>query len=518
MADGVAVTPGVGATVATDELSNGQHAQYVKLLYGADGSATAATLDANGLLVNLGVNNDVVVSGTVAVSGGTIDVVGITVTDVTVSNVVTVAGDVGTIDQFDLTNSNPAAVAIVDANGDQITSFGGGTQYTEGDTDASITGTAMLMENGNTLVPAQGNSSDGLLVNLGSNNDVSVTGTVSAAQSGAWTVTANAGTNLNTSTLALESGGNLAAAVTALQIIDNAISGNEMQVDVLTMPTVTIGGTVTVDSELPAAATLADNTTNPTVTSVGTFGHVYDGSTWDRMPGTSADGVLVNLGANNDISGTVTANAGTNLNTSALALETGGNLAAAATSLAILDDWDNGASDGASVSGDVAHDTADAGEPVKIGAKAVAHGTNPTAVDANDRTNIYANRAGVLFVMGGHPNIVTLRANYTAAETNTAIVTVAGGLKIVVTRLSVTADKANTVDVQCRIGFATATTPTTTGVLLSHPGIAAGSGVVEGNGSGMLGVGADGEDLRITCEAPTSGSIDVVVSYFTIES
>jgi hypothetical protein len=36
----------------------------------------------------------------------------------------------------------------------------------------------------------------------------------------------------------------------------------------------------------------------------------------------------------------VTANAGTNLNTSTLALESGGNLAGAATSLAILDDWD----------------------------------------------------------------------------------------------------------------------------------------------------------------------------------
>lgn len=31
----------------------------------------------------------------------------------------------------DLTNSNPLATMIVDANGDQITSFGGGTQYTE---------------------------------------------------------------------------------------------------------------------------------------------------------------------------------------------------------------------------------------------------------------------------------------------------------------------------------------------------------------------------------------------------
>lgn len=40
------------------------------------------------------------------------------------------------------------------------------------------------------------------------------------------------------------------------------------------------------------------------------------------------------------VDGSVTANAGTNLNTSALALESGGNLAGAATSLAVIDDWD----------------------------------------------------------------------------------------------------------------------------------------------------------------------------------
>lgn len=55
-------------------------------------------------------------------------------------------------DILDLSNSNPLTVAIVDGSGDQITSFGGGTQYTEGDTDASITGTAMLWEDtSNTL-------------------------------------------------------------------------------------------------------------------------------------------------------------------------------------------------------------------------------------------------------------------------------------------------------------------------------------------------------------------------------
>lgn len=61
-------------------------------------------------------------------------------------------GSIGILEQFDLINANPLVVALVDANGDQITSFGGGTQYTEGDTDASITGTAMMWEDtGNTL-------------------------------------------------------------------------------------------------------------------------------------------------------------------------------------------------------------------------------------------------------------------------------------------------------------------------------------------------------------------------------
>jgi hypothetical protein len=56
----------------------------------------------------------------------------------------------------------------------------------------------------------------------------------------------------------------------------------------------------------------------------------------------TAGGLVVNLGANNDVTvtGSVTANAGTNLNTSLLALESGGNLAGAATSLAAIDDWD----------------------------------------------------------------------------------------------------------------------------------------------------------------------------------
>lgn len=85
-------------------------------------------------------------------------------------------------DVFDLTNSNPLATQIVDANGDAITSFGGGTQYTEGDTDATITGNALLFEGAaNALVAAPGTAANGLLVDVSRvQGTVTVSGTVTA--------------------------------------------------------------------------------------------------------------------------------------------------------------------------------------------------------------------------------------------------------------------------------------------------------------------------------------------------
>lgn len=179
---------------------------------------------------------------------------------------------------------------------------------------------------------------------------------------------------------------------------------------------------------------------------------------------------------------------------------------------------DLGANNDVTATGNVAHDAADSGNPVKVGMKAVAHGSNPTAVAASDRTDWYANRAGVPFVMGGHPNVQTVRANYTTAQTDAALVTVASGAKAVVTRVMVTADNANSVDVAVRVGFGTANTPTTTDVIAAHPGVPAGGGFATGDGSGILGVGADDEDIRVTSEVPTGGSIDVVVSYYTVPS
>lgn len=57
----------------------------------------------------------------------------------------------------------------------------------------------------------------------------------------------------------------------------------------------TSGTTVTVDTEFPAAAALADDTANPTTTVVGSMVHVWDGAGWDRAPGDATNGVDVDV-------------------------------------------------------------------------------------------------------------------------------------------------------------------------------------------------------------------------------
>ena len=174
---------------------------------------------------------------------------------------------------------------------------------------------------------------------------------------------------------------------------------------------------------------------------------------------------------------------------------------------------------------EIAHDGVDSGSPTKIGMRALAHGTNPTAVAAADRTDWLANRAGVPWVIGGHPNIITrshLIADSDGAQTDAALLTVSAGSKIVVTQLSVKADASNTTNVAVKVGFGAATIPAAslagTAAILLEGQFAASGGHQIGNGSGILGVGADGEDLRITCGDPVSGNLRVTYSYYTIES
>lgn len=192
-----------------------------------------------------------------------------------------------------------------------------------------------------------------------------------------------------------------------------------------------------------------------------------------------------------------------------------------------VDETGSSAVDALAIGGGTPHDSVDSGNPLKLGAQAVAHGSNPAAVAAADRTNLYANRHGILFTMGGHPNTISRTvyiSDATGAQTDASIAgTINSGTKVVVTALAAVCDKANTVDVAVKVGFGASTIPADSatganGILMDHKGIAAGSGVVLGNGSGILGVGADGEELRLTCEDPVGGGVSITFSYFTIES
>lgn len=112
---------------------------------------------------------------------------------------------------LDYTNSNPLAVRLSDTSGDYV-GAGAGTQYADGATAATPTGTVSFGHDGSYVraitTDADGNIQVDILT------IPSITGTVTANVANTVTVsgtmTANAGTNLNTSLLALESGGNLA--------------------------------------------------------------------------------------------------------------------------------------------------------------------------------------------------------------------------------------------------------------------------------------------------------------------
>lgn len=153
---------------------------------------------------------------------------------------------------------------------------------------------------------------------------------------------------------------------------------------------------------------------------------------------------------------------------------------------------------------------------------AVSHGATPTSVAAAARAVQPVNRAGIPFVLGGHPNLASGEWTYTTAPSaSTALVTVSAGTKIIVTKATAISGADMTVNVSVRIGCAAATltsagTSEVSRMALSHPNIPPGGGVSNGSGAGIIAVCADGEDLRITTGTITTGSVVILVNYFTI--
>ena len=155
-----------------------------------------------------------------------------------------------------------------------------------------------------------GDQTDGVLVNLGSNNGVVVDsagidlmlGTDFSDVLGTALLVLTAGVDalINTTDTLLTSGMMYAFNGTEWDRVREGSEAGSILVDLGANNAVTVSGSV--DTELPAAAALsADNVASPTAPAVGAFGHYFDGTNWDRMLGDETDGLLVNLGSNNTV-------------------------------------------------------------------------------------------------------------------------------------------------------------------------------------------------------------------------
>ena len=113
-------------------------------------------------------------------------------------------------------------------------------------------------------------------------------------------------------------------------------------------------------------------------------------------------------------------------------------------------------------------------------------------------------------------SLVTFEFATTATTTDFALVTVGTTARIRLHNAQFLCDVDNSVKVTGRMGFGTANVPTTTGVVLTHPGMNPGTGVDRGGGwPNIIGVGALDEDLRVTFSTPTGGSVRAIITYST---
>jgi hypothetical protein len=507
----------------------------------------------NGAIAGTEVQVDVLTMPSTTVTATNLDVRDL----VAASDAVTVHGDVGALDQLDLTNTNPIAVAMVDGDGTQITSFGGGTQYAE-DTQAAageqVTMAGVVrLDAAASLVGADGDRTE---LQVDANGALRVTGggggteyvvdaAAPAAPTGAtfvmerddalaaltevegdWT---NPRSNANGALWVKQDGTVTVDGSGVTQPISHAalteLAGaidTEMQVDVITMPTVTVnahavtnaGTFVTqIDGSALTALQLIDDpvatlgtttytetttkgmivgavrrdadttlvdTTNEVgplqmnaagqlkvevftgetlpvslasvpshaVTNAGTFVTQVDGAALTSLQ--LADDVVAVLGTDTytetttkgNIIGAVRRDADTTLvgttnEIAPLQVDANGRLKVEVFSGETLPI--SGTVTASNTAGDVAHDTGDSGNPVKIGAKAVS--AEPAVVTANDRVNLLADLVGKLIVLPyANPENFVSGAITTAmtATTSTSLIASPGaGLRNYITQITV---------------------------------------------------------------------------------
>lgn len=330
-----------------------------------------------------------------------------------------------------------------------VTGGGGGVEYTEGDTDATITGSAILWEDAADTLRAV-SATKPLPVDLGSNNDVTVTGTVDLGATDNAVLDSIAAKDFATQTTLAAIDADTSNISTKIDTLAGAVSGTEMQVDVLTMPTVAVTGTfyqatqpvsaaslplpsgaataakqpalgtagtpssdvITVQGAASMTALVVDGSavTQPVslasvpshaVTNAGTFATQATLQTGSNVIGALTANQSVNVAQINGVATTMgNGAAGTGVQRVTIASDSTGQIKLAAGTAAIgkltaNSGVDIGDVDVTSLTGStVAHDAADSGNPHKMGARAVS--AEIAAVANNDRTDLLATLTGKL--------------------------------------------------------------------------------------------------------------------------
>lgn len=244
MADNLTLNSGSGgATLSTDEVTRAtvtQHVQYVKLMNGTDAAIDVIPGDAtNGLLVNLGSNNDVTVTGTVTVDGsGVTQPVSDAGGSLTVDNSsLSVVGGGAEATAMRVTLANDSTgVLSVDDNGSTLSIDDGAGSITVDNAALSVTGGGV---EASALRVTLANDSTGVLSVDDNGGSLTVDGTVTAnAGSGSFTVAQATASNLNatvvgTGTFAVQA--TLQASTNTTEVVgdaahDAAVAGNPVRI------------------------------------------------------------------------------------------------------------------------------------------------------------------------------------------------------------------------------------------------------------------------------------------------
>lgn len=341
-------------------------------------------------------------------------------------------GTVGPIEQLNLTTSNPQTVAIVDGAGSQITSFGGGTQYADGDATATPTGTVSMGTDGSNVFALHTDTSGDLQIDVLSMPTTTVTGTVAVTNAGLTELAAaiNASSqmdvNIAANGIGLATSAKQDTLLTELQLKADLTETQPVSLATVPSHAVTNAGTFAV--QVDGAALTSLQLIDDTVATLGTTTYTEAATKGLTIGAVRRDADTTLVDTTNEI-GPLQMNAAGQLKTEVFSGETlpvsftGSTDVATQTTLAaintklasgtVIGDVNLGATDNAvldsiaaatvdlqdstklnvtnranRVTGDLAHDAADEGDPVKIGGYAKA--TAPTAVSGDaDRVNAW---------------------------------------------------------------------------------------------------------------------------------